>query len=459
MKPFSETFSRAIAVRPGRILMLGYLLLIIGGTFLLMLPQATLAGHISLINAVFTAASAACVTGLTVVDTGTTFTPVGRTIILVLMQIGGLGIMVFSTLFLLSVGKKISLAGKLMIRDTYSIEEGRGVLFLLKEIVLFTGVIEIAGAGLLFFRFHRTQSLSDAVFNSIFHSVSAFCNAGFSLFANSFTTFQDDWIVSLTICFLIILGGIGFIVLSEIKNTFSFSGRTWALLSLHSKLVLTSTALLLITSTGLIVVLELQNTLSQMPAFQKLMVGFFQAVNARTAGFNSIPIGELTNGTLFIIVLLMFIGAAPGSCGGGIKITTFSSMLILGISRLKGQNYPHIFYRKISDASIAKAISVILVSITIIIVGIILLQQTEIGETSHQLTRGAFLELMFETMSAFGTVGLSTGVTPALTIKGKLIIAIMMFIGRLGPLAIAMSVSKRQAKRRYTYPRENIMIG
>ena len=424
-----------------------------------MLPLATINEKLQFIDALFTASSAACVTGLTAVDTSCTFTIWGKIIILVLIQIGGIGIMALSTIFLLSIGKKMNMTGRILISDTYSFDDGQGVIPLVKNIVLFTLVIELIGAILMFFRFQPETTINIAIFYSIFHSVSAFCNAGFSLFSNSFIGYQTDWVLNLIICILIILGGIGFIVLSEIKNHFSFSRRTWTFLSLHTKLVLFSTVFLLIISTIFIFLLEWQNTLSGKPLPYKILNAFFQAVNARTAGFNTVQIGSLTNETLFFTIILMFIGTAPGSCGGGVKITTVSSMIILGVSRLFGQEYPQIFHRKISDTSIAKAVSIIMISLLVIIIAVILLQQAEIGEIPHQLSRGRFLELMFEAVSAFGTVGLSTGITTTLSISGKLIIILMMFIGRLGPLVIAMAVSRKKISKNYYYAQENIMIG
>ena len=459
MKLITRTLARSFAKSPGLILIFGYAVLIAMGTSFLLLPIATVKGKLALIDALFTAASAVCVTGLTVVDTSGVFTLLGKSVILVLIQIGGIGIMVVSTIFVFSIGKKVSMTGRILIRDTYSYGEGKGIFSLVKDVLFFTMAIELIGAILMFFRFHSQGSTGMAVFYALFHSVSAFCNAGFSLFSDSFLQYQNDWIINLSICTLIILGGIGFIVLSEIKNHFSLSCRAWSFLSLHTKLVLSSTLLLLVISTALIFLLEWQNTLSGKPVPYKILGAFFQAVNARTAGFNTVQIGDLTNETLFLIIILMFIGAAPGSCGGGVKITTVSSMTILGVSRLLGQEYPQVFHRKISDTSIAKAVSLIMISLLVIIIGIILLQQTEIGEISHRLSRGTFLELMFETVSAFGTVGLSTGITTRLSVSGKLIVAIMMFIGRLGPLVIAMAVSKKKASKKYYYAQENIMIG
>ncbi len=422
------------------------------------LPISTINRHIQFVDALFTAASAVCVTGLTSVDTGATFTLFGKMVILGLIQVGGVGIMVLSTLFLFSLGKKISLNGKMLLKDTYNLSGGKGTLSLIKDIVLFTAVVEFIGSVVLFSRFSSDQTAAMGIFYCVFHSVSAFCNAGFSLFPDSFTGYSHDWILNLTISTLIIIGGIGFVVLSEMKNLI-FSRRSLSHLTLHTKVVLSSTAILLFVSTAAFFLLESSNTLKGMTIPHKFLVSFFQSVNARTAGFNTVQIGELTNETLLLTILLMFIGAAPGSCGGGIKVTTFSTLMILGVSRLAGRSSPQIFYRRISDESIAKAVSLIMVSFFVITIGIMLLQQTEIGEISHQLTRGAFLELIFENISAFGTVGLSTGVTPTLSVPGRLIVVLMMFVGRLGPLVIAVAVSRRGAAKTYSYAQDDIMIG
>jgi trk system potassium uptake protein TrkH len=442
---------------PARISIIGYASLILLGAFLLWLPVST-SRHIQFVDALFTAASAVCVTGLTSVDTATTFTLPGKMVILGLIQVGGIGIMVLSTLFLSSIGKKISLSGKLLLKDTYNLSGGKGTLVLIKDIILFTAVIEIIGAVVLFSRFSSGQTTAMGIFYCVFHSVSAFCNAGFSLFSDSFTGYSQDWILNFTISALIVLGGIGFVVLSEVKNLIFFR-QPWSHLSLHTKVVLSSTAILLFVSTTAFFLLESSNTLKGMTIPYKLLASFFQSVNARTAGFNTVQVGELTNETLLLTIILMFIGAAPGSCGGGIKVTTFSTMMILGMSRLAGRTSPQLFYRRISDESIAKAVSLIMVSFFVITIGVILLQQTEIGEISHQLSRGTFLELIFENISAFGTVGLSTGVTPTLSVPGRLIIVVMMFVGRLGTLVIAVAVSRRGAVKRYSYAQDDIMIG
>ena len=302
-------------------------------------------------------------TGLVVVDTGAAFTPFGQGVILVLIQFGGLGIMTISTLFLLIAGRRPGLAGRIAIQDTLTYGEERSLYTLLRDIALFTFTIEALGVALLFFRFCLDYDVTLALYLSVFHSVSAFCNAGFSIFSDSFAAYQGDWLLNLVICFLIVTGGIGFLVLSELKHRFPFSRQTWSRLSLHSKLVLSTTAILLISSSLLIVSMEWHNTLAHLSFPDRCLASFFQAVSVRTAGFNSISISNMANETLFVLILLMFIGASPGSCGGGIKTSTFATLVVLGISRLRGQERPQLFRRSISATSVGKTISIIMITI------------------------------------------------------------------------------------------------
>lgn len=423
-----------------------------------MLPQAAAGSRLGWINALFTSTSATCVTGLTVVDTSHEISLFGQMVILVLIQIGGLGIMTVSTLLLLIAGRKPSLAGRMIIRDTLTHGGERSIFSVLRDAVLFTFAIESLGAGLMFFRFFPDHDAAHAMYLAVFHSVSAFCNAGFSLFSDSFMAYKQDWGLNLVTCFLIVTGGIGFLVLSELKRQRPVDRRTWSRLSLHSKLVLSTTGILLVFSSLLIIIMEWQNTLSDLSFPHRCLAGLFQAVSARTAGFNTLPIDIMANETLFFIISLMFIGACPGSCGGGVKTTTLATLVVLGVSKLRGQERPQLFRRTISEASVGKAISIIMISTIVVLSATMLLLMTELGEIAHTMTRGKFLELLFEVVSAFGTVGLSTGVTPQLSVTGKVIITMVMFVGRLGPLVIAVAVS-RQSISRYHYAEEHIMIG
>ncbi|MEJ2166123.1 MAG: potassium transporter TrkG, partial [Desulfobacterales bacterium] len=270
--------------------------------------------------------------------------------------------------------------------------------------------------------------------------------------------YREDVVVNLVICFLIICGGIGFLVLSELKRKLPYNRRRWSRLSLHSKLVLSVTAILLLFSSLLITLMEWHNTVASLPIAGRFLAGFFQAVSARTAGFNTLPIGDMANETLFLLMLLMFIGASPGSCGGGIKTSTFASLIVLGISRLRGHARPQIFHRTLSANSIAKAMSVLLISTIVVSIASMAVLMTELGETPHPQSRGKFLELLFEVISAFGTVGLSAGITGALSQAGKLILSFVMFVGRLGPLVIVLAVSRPEAPY-YYYAEEEIMSG
>ncbi len=423
-----------------------------------MLPIATNGKSLGFVNAIFTATSASCVTGLVVVDTGTALSPFGQGILLGLIQVGGLGIMTMSTLFLLIAGRRPGLAGRIVIQDTFTRGGERDLYSILRDVIIFTFLIEGLGMAMMFFRFLPGRETAEALYLSIFHAISAFCNAGFSLFSSSFVAYRGDWVMNLVLCFLIISGGLGFLVLSEIKRQFPFDRRTWSRLSLHSKLVLSSTTILLIISTLFIISTEWHNTLSNLSIPGRFLAGFFQAVTTRTAGFNTLPIGNMANETLFFMILLMFIGASPGSCGGGVKTSTFATLIVLGFSRLRGKERPQLFCRTISDSSVGKAISIVMISTLVIVPATMALLMTELGEVAHPLGRGKFLELLFEVVSAFGTVGLSTGVTTGLSAGGKLILTIVMFVGRLGPLVIAVAVSRHVAPR-YYYAEESIMIG
>ncbi|MEW6672752.1 MAG: TrkH family potassium uptake protein [Thermodesulfobacteriota bacterium] len=451
-------YLRAFLQSPARLSIMAFAVLILTGTLLLILPAASNGQHIGFINAFFTATSAACVTGLAVVDTGSRFTLFGQLVVLALIQVGGLGIMTISTLLLLMAGRRPGLTGRLVVRDTFTHSGEKSVSSILKDVIIFTAVIEGLGAAALFLRFLPGNEPGAALYLSIFHSISAFCNAGFSLFSDSFIRFREDWILNLTVCFLIICGGIGFLVIAELRENFPYNRKRWDRLSLHSRIVLSTTTLLLVCGSLSVLLMEWHNALAPLNPLGRLLSSFFQSVSARTAGFNTLQFETLANETLFLIILLMFIGACPGSCGGGIKTTTFAALALLGLSRLRGRKQTQIFHRTIPEESIGKAVSVLLISMLVVTAGTMALLLTELGDTPHPLSRGQFLDLLFEVVSAFGTVGLSTGVTPGLSALGRLIITAVMFIGRLGPLVIAVAISSQRISRFY-YAEENIIIG
>ncbi|MFO7556779.1 MAG: TrkH family potassium uptake protein [Desulfobacterales bacterium] len=450
--------SKSIFRSPARIVVIGFSFLISIGTILLMLPVASTDEHIGFVNALFTSTSAVCVTGLIVVDTGSAFSLFGQAVILILIQSGGLGIMTMSTLFLMLAGRRPGLTDQVVVQDTFTHSRERRISDVLKDVILFTCAIEGLGMVILFFCFLPGNGVPRSLYLSVFHSISAFCNAGFSVFPDSFISYRGNWVLNLAVCFLIVAGGIGYPVLFELKRKFSFQHGALSRLSLHSKLVLSTTAALVLTGMLLILGMEWKNTLEPLSIPNRFMGALFQSITARTAGFNTVSIGNMTSETLFLMMLLMFIGASPGSCGGGVKTTSFATVVMLGVSRFRGHARPQLFKRSISEAGIGKSVSVIMLSAMVICVGVMLILMTELGDVSQPESRGKFLELLFEAVSAFGTVGLSTGITPELTVMGKVILSGIMFVGRLGPLVVGVALS-RDTVSRYYYAEENIMVG
>jgi trk system potassium uptake protein TrkH len=445
---------------PARITMVGFAALIVTGTVLLMLPIASVAGlSMNWVDALFMSTSAACVTGLSVMNIGQQLTLFGQLVILTLIQIGGLGIMTLSTLLLMMLKGRPTLSGQAIIRDTYTYGEGKQkVSSVLKSIFLVTVTIEAMGAVVLYCRMVPDAGWRQAAYPAAFHAVSAFCNAGFSLFSDSFTGYREDWIVNGTLSVLIILGGIGFVVIAECIYRFRQRKEQSVQWSLHSRLALSTSAILIAVGTLSILIMEWQNTLSALSIPGRFLAAAFQSITARTAGFNTVDIGTMANETLFLIIILMFIGACPGSCGGGVKTTTIAGLVIMGISRFKGQRRPQVFRRTLTSTSISKATSLVMIGMLVITVAVMALMMSELGDVPHTQTRGRFLELAFEAVSAFGTVGLSTGVTAGLSDVGRIIMVLLMFTGRLGPLVLAVAVSRERVSR-FQYAEENIMIG
>ena len=433
---------------PAQILASGYFTVIVIGTILLMLPIATPDGQgLGFINSLFTATSATCVTGLIVVNTSTAFTVFGQVVILVLIQIGGLGLMTMSTLAALILGKKIGLRSRLIILEDLNQMNISGIVRLVSYVLGFTLIIQGAGALLLFLRLVSDYSVLDALYKAIFHAISAFNNAGFDIFGNSLESFTGDIAVNFIIIGLIVLGGIGFGVLVEMYNK-----RKLNQLSLQSKIVLITTVILLIAGFVGIFILEYSNmaTMGQLNLGETALASFFLSVTPRTAGFNTVPTGGLTPPALFFVIILMFIGASPGSTGGGIKTTTFGVMLITVWNMLRGREDLEIANRRLKREVVLKAISIAMLAAGLIILVTIVLSVIEEAE---------FLDILFETVSAFGTVGLSTGVTPTLSMVGRILIIITMFVGRVGPLTLGTAFAERELRGDYHYPPEEVMVG
>lgn len=436
---------------PPKVLVLGFAAIILLGSFLLNLPAATQDGQgLPWLDALFTATSATCVTGLVVVDTGSTFSFFGEMVVISLIQVGGLGFMTFATLVAFIIRRKISLKERLLLQESLNQHSPQGVVKLVRTIFLFTFITEGIGALLLSIRFAFDMPLDRAIYFGLFHSISNFNNAGFDLMGEfrSMTGYVDDPVVSLVISALIILGGIGFIVVADVAEH-----RQWRKISLHSKVVITASAFLVILGAVLIFLMEYSNpkTLKPLSWSGKLLGSIYQSVTARTAGSNTLNIPDLTDSTLFLIIILMFIGASPGSTGGGIKTTTFAVLFGAVWSQVKGKEDVVFFRQRIIPTMIYKSLTVILTGLSIVILVTMVL---EITEQKH-----SFLMILFEAVSAFATVGLSMGLTPELSVAGKVIIALTMFIGRVGPLTVAFALAARNQKELYRYPVGKIMIG
>lgn len=434
---------------PG-LIMYSFLSTIVIGAFILMLPFSTVEGTIALEDALFTSASAVTVTGLSVQNTATYFTPFGQIVILVLLQIGGLGFMTFSTFAILLIGKGFSLMDKSVIESDFTTGTYRNLKDLLKKIVLMTFLLESAGAVALYFQFSKFKG-AYRVFASIFHSISAFCNAGFSIFTDSFESYTGHVGINSTLMILIICGGIGFLVLNDVWMLLLRRIKNFSRLTLHSKLVLLTSGFLILLGFVVIFIEELFNKTDTLSFGSKALAALFQSVSARTAGFNTVNLNTFSVASIFILLILMFIGASPGSTGGGVKTTSVSMVLAYLRSHLRGRKKIDIFYRNIPINTIEKAFVVIIVSFLMISLLVLLLMTFE--------PRFKLVELVFEAVSAFGTVGLSLGITPNLSIPSKFIIMTTMFIGRIGPLTLLLALSKRESKGVFNYPEENIMIG
>ncbi len=444
---------------PARMSILGFALLIAVGTVLLMLPASAVGPPMGVVDALFMSTSASCVTGLSVMDIGRQLTLFGQLIILLLIQLGGLGILTVSTLLLMMMKGRPTLSGQALIKDTFTYGEGKQtVASVLRAIFITAFCIEAAGAVCLYLRTAPDAGWGPAAYPAVFHAVSAFCNAGFALYPDSFVAYREDWVVNGVVSALIIIGGIGFVVIADLKSRFIGRKTTLKRLSLHSRLALSASALLILFGALAILLMEWNNTLSPLTIPGRVLAALFQSVSARTAGFNTLDMGIMANETLFMFCILMFIGACPGSCGGGVKTTTVAGLAVLGFSRLRGFSRPQVFRRTLTEASMSKAASVVMISALIITLAVMALMMSELGGRSHNQTRGLFLELFFEAVSAFGTVGLSTGVTGALSPLGRITIVALMFVGRLGPMVIGLAVSRERISR-VNYAEENIMIG
>jgi trk system potassium uptake protein TrkH len=436
-------------------------LTIVCGSFLLLLPPSlNRAASLSWTDALFTAASATCVTGLAVVDTGTTFTRSGQLVLLFLMQVGGLGIMSLTSLGLYLLRKRVTLTDRIAVGQNLLQDPSFHLGRFLYQLVVYTIVIELIGALLL----HAAAPAEMGSFSALFHAVSAFCNAGFSLYGDSLSQWVNDPAMNLIFSALIILGGIGFFVMTDVMQwlvprcTLN-RAHPFPRLSWYSEVVFKSTIFLIVAGTLAIFFAEWIVHRHEYSISQGLLASFFQAVSCRTAGFNTVPIGGLGTVTLLVMIALMFIGAAPGSCAGGIKVTTFRVLVAFLHSELRGRDQTVIGRMAVSREAVRRAMSLFAFSVLIVSVAILVLCYTETGMLPDLQARARFIDITFEVVSAFGTVGLSTGLTPELTLAGKYVIIALMFIGRLGPLLFIGALSTLQRKEAFSRPDADLLIG
>jgi trk system potassium uptake protein TrkH len=440
-----------LKIRPVQILVIGFALVILIGACILTLPIASSEGvSTPFIDALFTSTTSVCVTGLVTVDTGTHWSYFGKTVIMILIQVGGLGFMTFATLISLIIGKKITLQERLVMAEAMNTFSLQGLVKLAKYILLFTFSVEGIGALLLSIVFIPEFGIGKGIYYSIFHAVSAFCNAGIDLIGQfrSITPYAENSIIVLTIGALIVFGGLGFTVWYEI-----FDYRKKRKLSLHAKLVLTVTAILIVGGAILMFLFEFNNpaTMQPMTVKGKFLSSLFASITPRTAGYNSISTTDMSPAGRFLTIILMFIGGSPGSTAGGIKTTTAGILIMTVISVIRGREDTEVYERRISKDIIYKGLTISVIGLFLVMVVTMILSITEVGASIEYI--------IYEVTSAFGTVGLTLGLTTKLTTIGKVVIVFTMFCGRVGPLTIALALTRNHSGNTIKYPEDKILVG
>jgi trk system potassium uptake protein TrkH len=437
---------------PARVVATSFAGTILVGTIFLMLPVATQDKQgTALVDALFTATSAVCVTGLIVLDTPTHFSAFGQVVIMILMQVGGLGIMTFSTFLALALRQRIGIQDRVIMQDLLEESNIETLKLMIVGILKMTFVVESVGALVLTWAWYtEAESLRHAAYLGVFHSIAAFNNAGFALFSDSLMRYHGNILINLTITSLIILGGLGFTVIASVTDARLWNRASVPRLPGHSKLVLLTTGVLIGAGTLVFLLAEWSKTMVHFSWSERVVAAYFLAVTPRTAGFNTVDTAALTDLSLFITIILMFVGASPGGTGGGVKTSTFALLGLNIRAILRKRDEVEVFYRTIPRETVHKALVIITFSFSLINLFTILLLLTD---------EAAFLPTMFEVVSAFGTVGLSMGLTPQLTTAGKVVILTLMFIGRIGPLTMALALGERQDRARFAYPTERVMVG
>ncbi|MDD4694454.1 MAG: TrkH family potassium uptake protein [Firmicutes bacterium] len=446
-------FKRRLNLSYAQLSAIGFLSIIVIGAILLSLPVSSNSGiGTPFIDAFFTATSATCVTGLVVYDTYNHFSTFGQLVILTLIQIGGLGFMMVGTMFMLVLRKKIGIKERSLLKDSFSIHYIGGVVRLAQHIIIGTFLLEGIGALVLSIKFSFEMNLTSAIFNGIFHSVSAFCNAGFDLMGRygeftSLTRYVSDTVVNVVIMSLIVLGGIGYIVWEDVYN----NKLNFKKYKLHSKIVLTTTFFLIVISAITFYFFEKQNLMTDFGFKENVLASLFQAITPRTAGFNTIDTAFLSEGSKLLTIILMIIGGSPGSTAGGIKTTTFVVGVLTVLSSIRRSNDLDIFHRRLEDSILIRAFSLMTIYLLGAMLAILI-----ISFVQPELKLG---DIAFEVYSAIGTVGMSTGITKKLNIASKIIIILLMYCGRVGSLSVLLAVTKNKKNVLLKNPEEKIIIG
>lgn len=450
---------KILKLHPALIILSSFVLAIVIGALLLMLPMAVNAGPISWIDALFTASSAVCVTGLTVVDTGSFYTGFGQGVILVLIQIGGIGVMTITVFLFRWLGRSVSIKQRMAMQDIFAHTPRHDIMDLVRSVVILTFTVEIIGAVALTHFWYNEYPLSKAIYMGIFHAVSAFCNAGFALFPDSLVRYSDQMLLVGPVCALIVVGGIGFPVLFDIQSWIK-SPNIQRRLSIQTKTVLWTTLILILGGAAIIISLEYPTHPEPRSVSHMIYTAIFQSVTCRTAGFNTIDVASLHEATLAAMIFLMFFGASPGSCGGGVKTTTLALLSAFAYSRIKRRRRVNLFRKSIPTETLNRSISLTLLSTGIIFVVIFMLLVGDVA-TGRDVAghHGAFLAYVFETVSAFATVGLSMGVTPQLSDWSKFWLILTMIIGRVGVLTFAYIITGSGSEKGKEHAEENMMIG
>jgi trk system potassium uptake protein TrkH len=441
---YSLTYPKIVAI--------GFALLILFGSALLMLPISSKTNSVSYIDALFTAASATCITGLVPFDTFSTWSVFGQIVIICLIQIGGLGFITILLLLVQLLKKRMSLKQKMLLKESIGSISLGNVKELIKDVVIFTASCEGAGTLILMTRFIPLAGLRRGIYMSIFTSISAFCNAGFDLMgmvspSSSLTTINNDYVVIITISLLVIFGGLGFFVWEDIRHN-KFNKSKY---SVHTKLVLITTAILLLGGAVLFFLFEYNNTFAQMNLANKLLNAFFCSVTPRTAGFNSVDVASMTPQSKMLTIILMLIGGSSGSTAGGIKTTTVAVLVLCVVASMRNKNEISVFDRRITLDTVKKAVSVLMINLIEIFIAVIL-----ISFIQNEFT---LTDIIFECTSAIGTVGITTGITPLLNSASQIIIILLMYIGRLTSLIFALSFVSTKPKTTTQKPKGNIMVG